>query len=414
MARQIGDRLLDGAVVESCQPGKCLYLGAEGCSVRYDVAVRLASGSTQDVLVLGRVHGDATSASAYRRSLEGPRQALASRGVDAPVASLPDGIVLHPFPVDADLPTLVGATDPERIAPLLADAGVPFERCSPVLGHYGRRHRCVLRYEVDGLTVAYGKVCADHVRGEVAGRVLRALQGRVEGVSLPPFLAHAADLHLTLLGVLPGRPALAGELADGGRPVPLVAAAAAAAAALHRSGVELGAPRSMQDELDELDGLLALMEPISSQLAAALRTRLDAVTAAAGATEPMPCALVHGDFTPSQLLRDGDRCGLVDFDGVAQAEPALDLGQYVAYLRLAAAKAGAAAAADGLVDGFVAAYAAGTDLDAVALRARVQVYACVSLLRTTVHAWQKLKPKRVGTVLPILLEEAACLPIAPR
>jgi aminoglycoside phosphotransferase (APT) family kinase protein len=168
----------------------------------------------------------------------------------------------------------------------------------------------------------------------------------------------------------------------------------------------------MQDELDELGGLLALMEPISPPLAAALRTRLDAITAAAGATEPMPYALVHGDFTPSQLLRDGDRCGLVDFDGVAQAEPALDLGQYVAYLRLAAAKAGAAAA-DDLVDAFVAAYAAGTDLDAAALRARVQVYACVSLLRTTVHAWQKLKPKRVGTVLPILLEEAACLPTVP-
>jgi hypothetical protein len=421
MGAGIESRLLSrGVVVDACRPGKCLYLGVEGCSVRYDLTVRRADGAVEQLLVLGRVHPDGGSVQAYRRSLEAPIAAMRARGgvpgVDSLAASLPEGIVVHPFPVDADLPTLVAATDPERMAPLLRGAGVPVERCTPVLGHYGRRHRCVLRYDVDGAAAAYGKVGADGRRAERAGQILRALHGRVEGVSLPPFLGYVPDLRLALLGALPGHPALAGELArPGGRPVPLVEAAATAAAALHHSGVELGAVRRMPDELDELAGLLELMDAISPELTAALRSRLEVINAAAASAEPMPHVLGHGDFTPSQLLRDGDGdgCGLVDFDGVAQAEPALDLGQYVAYLRLAAAKAGMTDA-DDLAHLFLEAYAAATGVDGAGLRARVQVYVCVSLFRTTVHAWQKLKPKRVRTVLPILLEEVGCLPAADR
>ena len=52
---------------------------------------------------------------------------------------------------------------------------------------------------------------------------------------------------------------------------------------------------------------------------------------------------------------------------------------------------------------------AGLDTTPPALRARVEVYECVSLFRTTVHAWQKLKGPRTRTVFGILSEQAARL-----
>ena len=46
-----------------------------------------------------------------------------------------------------------------------------------------------------------------------------------------------------------------------------------------------------------------------------------------------PC-FSHGDFTYSQLIFDGSDGGLVDFDSICQAEPAHDVGHYLAYQRL--------------------------------------------------------------------------------
>jgi aminoglycoside phosphotransferase (APT) family kinase protein len=41
----------------------------------------------------------------------------------------------------------------------------------------------------------------------------------------------------------------------------------------------------------------------------------------------------HGGFKPSQLLIDGDQVFIVDFDGFCLADPALDIGYFLAYLR---------------------------------------------------------------------------------
>src|SRR3712207_8430077 len=54
---------------------------------------------------------------------------------------------------------------------------------------------------------------------------------------------------------------------------------------------------------------------------------------AAAECDPLPLVPSHGDLTPGQILFDGARPGLLDFDTVCQAEPALDLGQFLAYLR---------------------------------------------------------------------------------
>src|SRR3954454_12510413 len=48
--------------------------------------------------------------------------------------------------------------------------------------------------------------------------------------------------------------------------------------------------------------------------------------------------LSHGDFTPSQVLLDGSSSAVVDLDTLCWADPAQDLGRYLAQLHLLAAK----------------------------------------------------------------------------
>ena len=400
----------DDVSVARCTAGKALYLGAQGCSLRFDLDVRDGRrGSTQRLLVLGRVMEDDDDVARYQRAVAPLAGAVSGRPELASfsrlVASLPQRLVVHAYPIDADLPTLVDATDGVRVAPLL---GRPADHLRVTLGRYARRDRCVLRYDIDGgggRRTVYGKVYADDRGGEV-GPVVKALAARLpEDIAVPRFLGYAPALRLSLLEQLPGDHAQAQELVDD---------AALVAAALHRSEISLGAPRPIEAELAALDDLVLLVARVAPSTGAVLRTLITAITAAAAAAEPLEPVFSHGDFTHSQLLLGGGRRGLVDFDEIAQAEPALDLGSYLAHLRLALAKAQPPAhreAADRLADRFLATYVDAVDAGtgAVALRARAHLYEVLSLLRTTVHAWQQLKAARVRTAFPILCEEVASL-----
>jgi aminoglycoside phosphotransferase (APT) family kinase protein len=178
-----------------------------------------------------------------------------------------------------------------------------------------------------------------------------------------------------LFEALDGAPALSGALAGKG-PLPgsLVDAAAAVAAGLHRSGLSLSETRPMEADIAELRDLVDMMGKIAPDVAAGVDRMLTEIDASAAATSALGLGPTHGDFTPSQLLTDGEACGLVDFDSMALAEPARDLGQYLAYLRLASAKAGLPVdATEELGQGFRDAYAraSGTaSVDGLAARTR--------------------------------------------
>jgi hypothetical protein len=318
--------------------------------------------------------------------------------------------VIHRFPIDPELPTLADAADPGVVARAVRDTIDGFEDAVVSLGHYGRRDRCVLRYE-RGLDTVYGKVWSDD-RGALVADTVARLDGRLGPAVVPRVVAYVPELRLALLEALAGAPALAAALAGSGPPPEsLVADAASVAAALHAGGLELTMTRTADDELDELGGLLDLMRPLAPELAATFERILDEIRAAMTVTDALPLVPTHGDFTPSQLLRAEDGCGLVDFDSMAHGEAALDVGQYLAYLRLAGAKAGRPIdETERLGRHFLETYAAAVTGPPDALAARSRVYGCVSLFRTTVHAWQKLKPKRAALVFGPLEREVACLP----
>jgi hypothetical protein len=95
---------------------------------------------------------------------------------------------------------------------------------------------------------------------------------------------------------------------------------------------------------------------------------------------------------------------------VCQGEPALDIGQFLAYLRLGAMKTATArpeALADVLSQRFLAAYmdASRDGIDAEKLAERVAAYRIVSLLRRSIRSWQKFKPERVQAALTALARD---------
>ena len=437
-------------VIERCERAQAVYTPGDGCVVRYRIQVRdRSSGAVIPGLVIGRLFADPRSAHTYLDSRLAPL-ARTMRGrpevapFATPVAVLePLAMTVSLFPIDGELPTLVDVTDPAAMLDILcstlpdARAGrfTP-TRCHVDLGHYGRQHRCVLRYTIHGTRRAgeeagpitvYGKVAADH-RGALTAAVVpelreRVLRGEDSPFTVPRSFGFIEPLQLTLLEAVPGRPGIAalpkdrarnGRGDNGARALAAsIEAAARVAAALHGSGLALGPKRGIDDELVELGHALAALQRVSPGLGAEFEGWLETLRACAVASDPGEPCLSHGDFTHSQLIFSGERCGLVDFDTVCRAEPALDLAQFLAYLRMNARKAGVPASADGngateqLCARFLGAYMIERGYgprERDALRARVHLYEMVSLLRLAFHSWQKFKPARLELAVELIRE----------
>jgi aminoglycoside phosphotransferase (APT) family kinase protein len=131
----------------------------------------------------------------------------------------------------------------------------------------------------------------------------------------------------------------------------------------------------------------------------------------------MPLGFSHGDFTYTQLIFDGKEGGLVDFDTMCQAEPAQDLGHYLAYQRLNIIKDQdpnapfAPEAIERLCALFLDTYIDVSKdwvADVELLRGRVAIYELISLIRLTLHSWEKMKGSRLKQTIPLLEERIEC------
>jgi aminoglycoside phosphotransferase (APT) family kinase protein len=202
---------------------------------------------------------------------------------------------------------------------------------------------------------------------------------------------------------------MSGPAVPGPSPDEAVMACARIAAALHRSSIPVGEPRTLAEEVDGAREAVEALAPLSPALALTLHGSLGAIGDLV-ADPPGPLGVAHGDFDHSQVLFDGPTTGLVDFDAVCRAEPALDLGSFTARLAVAVRRAPDAARAvhDGggdLGGVFLREYVRvrGTE-DPGVLLARVEAYRTVALVRLAVRSWCQLKPQRLRPVLALLDE----------
>jgi tRNA A-37 threonylcarbamoyl transferase component Bud32 len=385
--------LLDGSglVAEACARPRA-ELDGDLCSFQYPLRVRGGG----DLLALGVMHAAPGAAAAFARTALEPVAARWSPGRPGPHATgvLEDlGMAVSVFPVNAALPALVDATDPRRMAPVLGSplAGIDLVRLR-------RSGGAVLLYRLEGGGDLFGKL-GYAAGGEALAGVLAALGNGAHRIACPRVAGRCAELDLTLISRVPGRRP---DLRSTGELEAAVDGAARVAAALHTSGIAAGTAHTLEDELARTAGAVAEIRGDAPELADRLTRALERAGATAARIPAQPAVLAHGDLTPSQLLIDGDRVGLVDFDGVCRAEPAFDLGRFLAYLRVALAKSGNPAG-DALGARLLAAYAASGG--PAAPGPRVEAWATASLVQMAAHCWRQLKPARLRLACAVLEEQ---------
>jgi aminoglycoside phosphotransferase (APT) family kinase protein len=191
--------------------------------------------------------------------------------------------------------------------------------------------RCTFRpsWEEDGRAVI-GKVKRPH-RTASAWQLLRAVHAAfgtgAAGFDVPAPAGHGTPHALYLQTALPGV-----DLAD-----VLDENRMRHAGALHRA---MHAAEVAGVPAEDFGALVAELRADARWVAFALPEHADAVRAVLDALErhapgPLPRpAFCHGDLTPSQLLVDGDRWAITDFDGARIGDPHRDLAIWLASLPL--------------------------------------------------------------------------------
>ena len=440
--------------IVSCVPGKAIFMG-DCCVLRYQLRITDgASGETIEPVVVARVFQNQLAGALYLRDKLAPLAALMHGRPEiapfaTPVAMIePLDMVVYVFPIDGELPTLIGATDRQRMIEVFAEtlpealAGqltIKDLRMVPV--NYARRYRCVLRYEITALAPGnklqrrdvYGKIAIDS-QGAMIAPVIAALRERVLSsafqFNIPRSLGFRPDLQLTLVEAIPGTPQVAqllkarlkGQAPEETGRLSLevsIDACAQIASVIHTSSIALGRRRTLDGELTALQKEINTVQRVAPELGARFQAWLERIESYAEESDPLPLRFCHGDYTYTQLIFDGKQSGLVDFDTVCQAEPALDLGQFLAYLKVATHKAHKLASAapsrlgEQLGERFLQTYirtAVDEIDDSERLRIRASVYEVVSLMRMALHSWHQIKSARVENVIAVLEEAMDRLP----
>jgi aminoglycoside phosphotransferase (APT) family kinase protein len=103
-------------------------------------------------------------------------------------------------------------------------------------------------------------------------------------------------------------------------------------AAVHATDVPLGPENRLESLFGRLEESLADLALVAPPLHAQVRRLLDQLRDRAARAAPEAPVPSHGDFKYDQFLRHRQQFVLIDFELFCQAEPALDLGTFCAYL----------------------------------------------------------------------------------
>jgi hypothetical protein len=247
---------------------------------------------------------------------------------------------------DADLPTLRAALDPEIVADaLVARLGAMAtgaRLCSIGVKAYKRGRRCLIEYQLDrpagagGETISVlGKIRANRF-GNSGIRQLHALwnagfdTASDDGISVPEPLGTVPALRMWLQRKVPGTVVtdlLSGD--DGGAVAERVAGAIHK---LHTAGIAADRRHGMDDELRILSRCLEEVAANHSELRARTHRLIDACARVGGLLpSPLWCSS-HRDFYSDQVLVSSDRLYLIDFDLFCEADPGLDIGNFLGHV----------------------------------------------------------------------------------
>jgi hypothetical protein len=328
-------------------------------------------------------------------------------GGDAHRPVVDPGVRLCRFPDDPDLPGLAAAADPERLRTaltgVLSDGG-PTRRCRVELVRYRPGKRATLAVEVRGSADrgASGRrlVVKSYHDGRKAAAVaaeavlLDATVDPAAPLRFAPVRGHVPELSLVVQEHVAGVRVDQLMLRPDGRAADAVRRAAVALAALHRQPVVSGRARSVDAELVRFGARSSRVAEVDGVAGRALGSLAARLLAEADAVPRGVVGLVHGDCKPSQFLVRGEEVVLLDLDSCGAADPAVDVGTFLATLRQQAVRRAlgrrAAAGPSGLADVFLEEYlrSAGEHPDG-GLRRRIAWYEAVALERKALRCFAR-------------------------
>ena len=257
--------------------------------------------------------------------------------------------VFDPLGASADpgMPFLGAATDPKDVEANLATLFSGSYRFRRLLEIRVVRHkpgrRCLIEYDVElqgadrktERATFVGKARARRTPEDEDG-LLRLLRARgfgddaVDGSRVPEPIGVIRRYRMSVQRKVPGLSASIFFREE--RDPALARAIAAAVCKLHRAGILPRRSHSVADEiaiLREKLGELAAERPGWSRRLARLVERCERL----GARLPAPAPRgIHRDFYADQVLVDGSRLYLVDFDLFCQGDPAVDAGNFLGHL----------------------------------------------------------------------------------
>lgn len=327
------------------------------------------------------------------------------------------------FPFDWKLPSLARAADPAQVGPVLArlTGARPGHPAVSVL-RYRPHRRCLLAYgdqADEGALTVIGKVYPEPSEAARVRKRLQDLQAQSAdaGLRIPKPLGLSRPLSLLLMERLPGTSMK--EIVHAPDLPPITEAslqAAAALAALHSLRLE-GATRGrpLSTEWERLRRWIRRLHAVAPELARRFESILDRISTLAPESQPGAPTPVHGDFKPSQLLLEGERVGIVDFDRICLGDPAVDVGNFMAQFHKEAVHEGRDHLRP-LADAFLAAY-----LDcgqATGLESRARLVQSLALVRMAAGHFRRAPHAYAddgdGSSPVLLLDEAeTCLAAVP-
>ena len=316
--------------------------------IEYNVDLSGADGQSQQLLLAELIDGDLAvqRASVLQSLRKSRRQQLPKHQDDDCVDILPDPGLLVRLPgLDQRLPGLGQLKDTDLLSKSLAgvlacEPDQIRDASSEILGHrLGKRCIARCRYhrlgdnQEQSMIVKLYKVRGN--RGTTVFSVMKALWengwNEESDTRVPRPLLWCQDSNSLWMEDVKATPLP--EL-PANRQQNAVNGAGRALARLHRTQIDVSGGYTNDDEICLLDGWVQLIWTVFPDRAERLSAVLSQVRSTLRRCQSTPTALVHRDFYEKQILVEQNTTTLIDFDTLCQSDPALDIGNFLAHLRL--------------------------------------------------------------------------------
>ncbi|MFN0149180.1 MAG: phosphotransferase enzyme family protein [bacterium] len=349
--------------------------------------------------------------------------AIAEKQSESQVLALdPLPFFFHLFPFDREIRGLRHLMNRDKLKRIARDSiswGSPAvrvsgKRTSLSLLRYKPERRAVVAADfglVDETTgresrqLAHLKAYANGA-GESATRVAGWLAGAPRSEHAPRFartLAYDSSTEILFQERLPGCAFLeAGDIESAARRVGSALAWLHTAGTAREKGDAARERSTVAIGLAEVRATTAFLTRLGgggvSERAAALLERLDREVPAAA-----PLTMTHGDFHYHQILVDGETISFVDFDEAGNGDPRVDIGNFIAHLRLLGVRNPETAEAWARVEvAFVEGYRRAAGASPLELDSTLPWFIALGLARLAVVPFRNLStewPRETGAIL---------------